>query len=113
MNYQTKIIVSTSLLNHRKSFSTYPRVRAAYMEKQAVPEEFRILMSNRNLPKNEEDTTPPQSGPIDSINSPKERRKGGPQEEFIEPDPNFSKKMSEEEKKDIRNRSRNEDKKGN
>lgn len=113
MNYQTRTIVSTNLLNHAVSFPTYPRVGTVGIEKKALSEEFLILKSNRNIPKNEESTTPPQSGPVESIGSPQERRKGGPQEEFIEPDPNFSKKMSEQEKKDIRNRSRNEDKKGN
>lgn len=116
MDNLTRICVSTSLWNQAVSFT--PSEIMGKDEGENRPHQKMIFdsRSNDDLVMNLARPIPKHSETDrvkDSIGSPSERRKGSPQEEFIEVDPNFSEDMSVKEKEQLLRRSREENKKGN
>lgn len=109
MNHELRVIQSTSSLsklprqkNEQKGFIYYTSHRLQF---SADPPHIGDRQSKRKLYTGESQTNPPKP---EGLESDKKSRKEGPHEEFIETDPNWSRKMSEEEKRDIRDRAKNQ-----
>lgn len=116
MDNQTRICVSTSLWNQDVSFQQFDKDVAGEREKNESKKKMEGSRENETLTKNFARPIPEHPGTErinDEIGSSSERRKGTPQEEFIEVEPNFSEHMTEEEKEELLERSRKENKKVN
>lgn len=105
MNDHTRIFVSTSLWNKDLSISANHKDGSETKVKNSSQEKTFNLQQIENRPKQKE-RTPSQPTPSvpDSIDSPKKTRKVGPNEEFIETDPNWAKEKSGQNKKEANQR---------
>lgn len=115
MSITTRICISTSLLNSTRSFLSLTRGWNDEGQKYVVQDKI-LKVENETPTKSLARTVPvhPGNGSVpDPIGSPAERRKGGPQEEFIDVDPNFTEELPEEEKEELLDRARKENKKEN
>lgn len=116
MSITTRICISTNLSNAFRSSQSPNREWKKVSQKSPLEGRISIAGMNENRKPKIASTfhERPGTGSVqDPIGAPSERRKGGPQEEFIDVDPNFTKEMPEEEKKELLKRARKENKKEN